>query len=186
MPGRGVGDELGPADLTRDDVVVASESCLGEGRRTDLNDVVYLKPDAFDRHQTRTITTELDAVNRGLLEEGRSAIFIGFGRWGTTDDRYGVPVRWGQISAARVIVEIALPDAPLNLSQGTHFFHHLLSQRVLYLSVEHDGPGRVDFERLDATPSVWEGRYVRHIRSEEPMLVDVDGGSRRGVIRIGG
>lgn len=186
MPGRGVGDELGPSDLAGDDVLVGSESCLGDGRRSDLHDLVYLKPDTFDRNRTRTITTELDAVNRGILEEGRSAILIGFGRWGTTDDRYGVPVRWGQISAARVIVEIALPDAPLNLSHGTHFYHHLLSQRVLYLSVEHDGRGRIDFGRLDAMPAVWEGRYVRHVRTDLPVVVDVDGGSGLGVIRIGG
>ena len=183
MPGRGKRDSLQPGDLTGDGVLVASASCLGDGTRTDLDDIVYLKPGVFDRHQTRTMVAELDAVNRGILEEGRSAIFVGFGRWGTTDERYGVPVRWGQISSAQVIVEITLPDAPLSLSYGTHFFHHLLSQRVLYLSVEHDGEYEVDFDWLDQAPAVWEGRYVRHVRTVRPVEVDVDGGNRRGLIR---
>ncbi len=88
-----------------------------------------------------------------------------------------------RISSARVIVEISLADAPLNLSQGTHFFHHLLSQQVLYLSIEHDGEYGVDFDWLDRVPAVWEGRYVRHVRTERPVVVDVDGGCRRGRIR---
>jgi len=184
MPGRSTRDTLRSKDLVGKGVIAASADCLGDGTRRDLEDIVYLKLGAFDRNQTRTMVAELDAVNRGILDEGRSAIFIGFGRWGTTDDRYGVPVRWGQISSARVIVEITLPDAPLNLSQGTHFFHHLLSQRVLYLSLEHDGEFAVDFDWLDRAPAVWEGRYVRHVRTERPVHVDVDGGNRRGLIRL--
>ena len=186
MSGRGGRESLRPEDLTGDDIFVASANCLGNGTRTDFEDIVYLKAETFDRERTRTMVAELDAVNRGILAEGRSAIFVGFGRWGTTDGRYGVPVRWGQISSARVIVEITLPDAPLNLSQGTHFFHHLLSQQVLYLSVEHDGEYEVDLDWLDRVPAVWEGRYVRHVRTERPMEVDVDGGSRRGLIRRAG
>jgi hypothetical protein len=182
MPGRSGRDALDANLLASENVIAASESCLGDGIRTDLDDVVYLKPEVFDRNQTRVMAAELDAVNRGLLEESRSAVFIGFGRWGTTDDRYGVPVRWGQISSARVIVEITLEDAPLNLSHGTHFFHHLLSQYVLYLSIEYDGRFGVDFEWLGSNPAVWEGRYVRHVRLESPVRVDVDGLSRRGVI----
>jgi len=183
MSGGTATESLGRDELEGANVIAASESCLGNGVRSDLEDVVFLKPEAFDRHQTRTIAAELDAVNRGLLDEGRSAVFIGFGRWGTTDDRYGVPVRWGQISSAQVIVEITLPDAPLNLSQGTHFFHHLLSQKVLYLSVEHDGATGVHLDRLGAGETVWEGRYVRHLRLDRPLDVVVDGASRRGVIR---
>jgi hypothetical protein len=183
MPGRTEKETLEIEDLAAEDVVAASDTCLGNGVRVDLIDLVYLKPEVFDRNQTRTMASELDAVNRGLLEEARSGIFIGFGRWGTTDERYGVPVRWGQISSAQVIVEITMAGAPLNPSHGTHFFHHVLSQHVLYLSVEHDGPHGVDFEWLAAQPVVWEGRYVRHVRVESPVEVDVDGATRRGVIR---
>jgi hypothetical protein len=183
MAGRPQSEALGEDDLVADGVVIASENCLGNGMRADLEDIVYLKPAAFDRNQARVMAAELEAVNRGLLDDGRSAVFIGFGRWGTTDDRYGVPVRWGQISSAQAIVEITLADAPLNLSQGIHFFHHLLSQKVLYFSVEHDGPYGVDFEWMDEQEAVWEGRYVRHISLEEPVVVNVDGGRRRGLIR---
>ncbi len=171
------------SDLEGDDVLVSSDNCLGQGARGDLTDVVYLRPQHFDRGSTRMMASELDAVNRGLVEEGRHGVFIGLGRWGTTDDRFGVPVKWAQISAARVIVEATMPDAPSNLSHGTHFFHRLLSNHVLYMSVEGDGHGRIDWDWLDTQEAIWESRHVRHVRVENPLDVRIDCASRRGLIR---
>ena len=170
-------------DLLGEGVLVASDNCLGQGSRQDLTDVVYLRPQYFDRGSTRMMASELDAVNRGLVEEGRHGVFIGLGRWGTTDDRFGVPVKWGQISAARVIVEATMPDAPTNLSHGTHFFHRLLSNQVLYMSVEDEGQGRIDWEWLDAQEAIWESRHVRHVRVDDPLDVRIDCANRRGMIR---
>jgi hypothetical protein len=170
-------------DLEAPEIVVASDNCLGHGSRDDLTDIVYLRPQNFDRGQTRMMASELDAVNRGLVEEGRHGIFIGLGRWGTTDDRFGVPVKWGQISAARVIVEATLPDAPASLSHGTHFFHRLLSNHVLYMSIEHDGRGRVDWDWLDEQEAIWESRNVRHVRVPNPLEVRIDCATRYGLIR---
>jgi len=170
-------------DLEAPEIVVASDSCLGHGSRDDLTDVVYLRPQYFDRGQTRMMASELDAVNRGLVEEGRHGIFIGLGRWGTTDDRFGVPVKWGQISSARVIVEATLPDAPTSLSHGTHFFHRLLSNQVLYMSVEHDGRGRIDWDWLDEQEAIWESRSVRHVRVPTPLEVRIDCATMYGLIR---
>jgi hypothetical protein len=170
-------------DLDAPEIVVASDNCLGHGSRDDLTDVVYLRPQYFDRGQTRMMASELDAVNRGLVEEGRHGIFIGLGRWGTTDDRFGVPVKWGQISAARVIVEATLPDAPTSLSHGTHFFHRLLSNQVLYMSVEDDGRGRIDWDWLDEQEAIWESRSVRHVRVPIPLEVRIDCATMYGLIR---
>jgi hypothetical protein len=170
-------------DLEAPEIVVASDSCLGHGSRDDLTDVVYLRPQNFDRGQTRMMASELEAVNRGLVEEGRHGIFIGLGRWGTTDDRFGVPVNWGQISAARVIVEATLPDAPTSLSHGTHFFHRLLSNQVLYMSVEHDGRGRIDWDWFDEQEAIWESRSVRHVRVPIPLDVRIDCATMYGLIR---
>jgi hypothetical protein len=170
-------------DLGSPEIVVASDNCLGHGSRIDLTDIVYLRPQNFDRGATRMMASELEAVNRGLVEEGRHGIYIGLGRWGTTDDRFGVPVRWGQISAARVIVEATMPDAPTSLSHGTHFFHRLLSNQVLYMSVEHDGKGRIDWDWLDEQESIWESRSVRHVQVDHPLEVRIDCATRFGLIR---
>jgi hypothetical protein len=172
-------------DLGGPEVIVSSDNCLGHGSRADLTDVVYLRPQNFDRGATRMMASELEAVNRGLVEEGRHGIFIGLGRWGTTDDRFGVPVKWGQISAARVIVEATLPDAPTSLSHGTHFFHRLLSNQVLYMSVEHGGQGRIDWDWLEEQEAIWESRNVRHVRVDSPLEVRIDCATKYGLIRHG-
>lgn len=174
--------ELQAEDLAGPRVLVASDSALGNGERSDLSDIVYLRPETFDAARTTQMARELEVVNGRLAAEDRHCILIGFGRWGSADPWLGVPVEWPQIGAARVIVETTLPAMNPDLSQGSHFFHNLISFRVLYLSLRHDGPYRVDWEWLEHLPAVTETQFVRHVRSERPLVVRVDGRSRRGVI----
>jgi hypothetical protein len=170
-------------DLFADDVVLSSENVLGNGRRSDLEDVVFIRPDAFEPAETPAIAKELEGINRRLVAEGRRYLLIGFGRWGTSDSSLGTPVAWGQISGARAIVEATLPDVQPDLSQGSHFFHNLLSFRVLYLSVEHHGPHQIDWDWLGRQPVVQSTAHVTHVRLADPLEVRVDGASGRGVIR---
>jgi hypothetical protein len=175
--------ELDEAELHADDVLVASDNVLGNGRRDDLEDVVFIRPDAFEPAQTPAIAKELELINRSMVADGRRYLLIGFGRWGTSDPWLGIPVGWGQISGARVIVEATLPDVQPDLSQGSHFFHNLLSFRVLYVSVEHHGPYRIDWQWLERQPVVQSTGHATHVRLTTPLEVLVDGAEGRGVIR---
>jgi hypothetical protein len=170
-------------DLFADDVVLASENVLGNGHRSDLEDVVFIRPDAFEPAETSAIAKELEGINRRLVAEGRRYLLIGFGRWGTSDSSLGIPVAWGQISGARAIVEATLPDVQPDLSQGSHFFHNLLSFRVLYLSVEHHGPHRIDWDWLGRQPVMQSTAHTTHVRLPKPLEIRVDGVGGRGVIR---
>ncbi len=169
-------------DLVGERVLLASETVLGNGSRNDLGDVVFIPPEAFDPAETPAIAKELEGINRSLVESGRPYLLIGFGRWGTSDPWLGVPVAWGQISGARVIVEATLPKVQPDLSQGSHFFHNLLSFHILYLSVEHDGPFEIDWQWLAQQPVVRSTGHVTHARLATPLEVRVDGGAGRGVI----
>jgi hypothetical protein len=173
-------------DLLGDGVVVASESVLGNGERPDIEDVVFVRPEAFEPADTPAIAKQLEGINEELIEAGRTYLLIGFGRWGTSDPWLGIPVAWGQISGARVIVEATLPDVQPDLSQGSHFFHNLLSFHVLYLSVEHHGPYAIDWQWLDRQPVVKSTAHVTHIRLNQPLDIRVDGTNGRGVIRKNG
>jgi len=170
-------------DLFADDVVLASENVLGNGHRSDLEDVVFIRPEAFEPAETPAIAKELEGINRRLVADGRRYLLIGFGRWGTSDSWLGIPVAWGQISGARAIVEATLPDVQPDLSQGSHFFHNLLSFRVLYLSVEHHGPHRIDWDWLGRQPVVQSTAHTTHVRLPKPLEVRVDGAGGRGVVR---
>jgi len=174
--------EVTENDLKAENVILASETVLGNGERVDLEDVVFVRPDAFEPAETPAIAKELENINRQLAEEGRRYLLIGFGRWGTSDPPLGIPVAWGQISGARVIVEATLPEVQPDLSQGSHFFHNLLSFHVLYISVEHHGPYRIDWEWLARQPVANSTDHVTHVRLRSPLEIRVDGTHGRGVI----
>ncbi len=178
--------EVDPAALAGPDVLVASESVLGNGVLADLADVVYVRPDRFDPRHSVRIAAELETVNHDLVEAGRRYVLLGFGRWGSSEPWLGIPVRWAQISGARAIVEASLPQASADPSQGSHFFHNVTSVGVCYFTVRHTGAHRIDWDWLDAQPCVEETEFVRHVRLASPLRVEVDGRSGRGVIRRGG
>jgi hypothetical protein len=174
--------EVSEDDLVAENLVLASETVLGNGERNDIEDVIFVRPDAFEPAETPAIAKELEEINRRLAGEGRRYLLIGFGRWGTSDSSLGIPVAWGQISGARVIVEATLPDVQPDLSQGSHFFHNLLSFHVLYVSVKHHGPYRIDWEWLGRQPIVESTDHVTHVRLRSPLEIRVDGAHGRGVI----
>jgi hypothetical protein len=174
--------DVAEEDLFADNVLLATDNALGNGLRDDLVDIVFTEPDTFDTSQTPQMAKELERINHRLIEEGRHYLLIGFGRWGTSDPPLGIPVAWGQISGARAIVEATLPDVQPDLSQGSHFFHNLLSFHVFYLSVEHHGPFEIDWAWLKGQPVIQSTDHVTHVRLEMPVGVRVDGSSGRGVI----
>ncbi len=75
-----------------------------------------------------------------------------------------------------------MPQVNPDLSQGSHFFHNLLSFQVLYFSVRHGELSTIDWDWLDRLPSITESEMVRHVRTANPLSVRVDGAARRGVI----
>jgi len=174
--------EVSLDDLVGDSVLLATEKALGNGSRNDLLDVVFVRPEGFAPAATPAIAKELERINHELVAAGRNYVLIGFGRWGTSDPSLGIPVAWGQISGARVIVEATLPDVQPDLSQGSHFFHNLLSFQVFYFSVEHHGPYTIDWSWLDRQSTAQAAAHATHVRLDAPLSVRVDGASGRGVI----
>lgn len=169
-------------EFNRGNILVASESALGNGMIDSIHDVVFVKPDAFETIYTQEIARELETINRRLTAAQCPYVLIGFGRWGSSDPSTGIPVNFGQISGARVIIETTLPNMNYILSQGSHFFHNLTSFKVLYFSVGHTGKFKVDWEWLGRQPAMTETKFIRHVRLALPLRIKVDGRSSRGVI----
>ncbi len=174
--------EIDDDEFTSPDVLAASVNSMGNGTRDDIHDIVYLRPEAFEARHTPAIAAEIATVNRRLAGENRPYLLIGFGRWGSSDPWLGVPVDWAQISGAAVIVEATLPQMSPDLSQGSHFFHNLISFEVLYLSVSHSASPGIDWTWLNEQRAETESDLLRHVRLERPLRVKVDGRNGRGVI----
>jgi hypothetical protein len=181
------GREGGQVETTRVDpatVWCESNEAMGSGLFTDLHDLIYLDPDRFDPARTTEMATEIGDLNRRIAAAGRSCILLGFGRFGTSDPWLGVPVEWHQMSAARVVIEADLPRFRIDPSQGSHFFHNLISLQMGYLHVGiGEGRGRIDWEWLKSRPAELELRYARHLRFASPLTVRIDAHVRRGVVQ---
>ena len=169
-------------ELTGDNVLLSSETVLGNGVLDTIRDVVFIDPERFDVRQSHRIASELESFNRDLIEARRPYVLIGFGRWGTTDPLGGIPVDFGQISGAKVIVEASLPDLNFMMSQGSHFFHNITSFKIFYFSIPHEGGYRIDWEWLMKQREVSRTRFVRHIELDAALTVTVDGRCGWGVI----
>jgi hypothetical protein len=175
--------DVAPSEMKGERVLAASESALGNGVLEGIRDIVYVKPETFDIHKTESIASELERLNHRLAAEGRPYLLLGFGRWGTSDPQAGIPVNFGQIGGARVIIESALPETSAMLSQGSHFFHNITSFKVFYFSVSPSDPFPIDWAWLNAQAAVEETAFVRRVRLSAPLLIKVDGRTGRGVIR---
>jgi hypothetical protein len=161
--------------------LVSSDHVLGNGVIEGIADVVYLVPERFDAAMSSLIAAEIAALNRRLLDEGRPYLLIGFGRWGSADPWLGIPVNWGDVSGAGVLVETSPRGRPIEMSQGSHFFHNLAAFSVPYACVP-EGAETIDWDWLRARPAESETSFVRHVRLEAPLLVEVDGRVGRGAV----
>jgi phosphoenolpyruvate synthase/pyruvate phosphate dikinase len=169
-------------DLNHRKNLAASELVLGNGMVDTITDVVYVKPDKFELNHTRRIAEELEAINRILLSQNKPYILIVFGRLGTFDSWLGIPVAWGQVCGAKVIVEATQENVKVELSQGSHYFHNLINLGVLYFSMPFTSSYRLDWKWLVKQKDAHDMEFIRHIETETPFIVKVDGRSGRGVI----
>jgi hypothetical protein len=179
--------EIEDQDLSGPHILASSERVMGNGILNDIQDVVFILPDAFDPKFSRIMAGEIETMNRSLVQEGRPYLLIGFGRWGSSDPWLGIPVTWSQVSGAKVIVESTLPGVNVDPSQGSHFFHNLSSFQVSYFTVRHGvDEGGIDWTWLSGQDVARATAYLRHVRLDRPLEVRVDGRTGRGVIRKGG
>jgi hypothetical protein len=104
------------------------------------------------------------------------------GRLGTTDPWLGIPINWGKISGAKVVVEATHANVRVELSQGSHYFHNIISLGVKYFSLPLSSQHKIDWEWLSRQEVAEETQFLRHVRLPIPLKVKVDGRSSRGVI----
>ena len=166
------------------DCLLRSHNSLGHGVTEDVTDVVYVKTDdRFSAADNPTIAREIEKLNKEYLDRGTNYVLVGPGRWGSSDSWLGIPVKWPHISAARVIVEVALKNYRVDPSQGTHFFQNLTSFGVGYFTIdENRNDGCFHKAALDAMPTVEETEHVRVVRFEKGLRIMMDGKKGEGVI----
>ena len=173
-------------DAAQEAIFVYSRQISGNRVIKDIQDIVYVKPDKFDNTKTLSMVEEIKQLNQKLLQEGRSYILIGPGRWGTNDRHLGIPVDWTAINGARVIMEVDLPDFKVDHSQGSHFFHNITSAGIPYFCVKGNASGDyIDWGWLEQLHSEVDLEYCKHVHTTTPLQVIVNGKKREGWILKG-
>jgi CheY-like chemotaxis protein len=169
--------------IKKDDTIIYSESALGNGLFKGIHDLVYVKPESFNAANNKNVAIEIEKINISFVKQAKGYVLIGPGRWGSTDPWLGIPVKWPQISAARIIIESGLRNYRIDPSQGTHFFQNLTSFRVGYFTVNpFINEGYYDVEYLNNLKVEYEDNYIRHVSFQEPLEIMIDGKKHKGVI----
>jgi len=125
---------------------------------------------------------EIEFLNIKL--EGKPCILMGPGRWGSADHWLGIPVKWQQISNAKVIVELGIEDFPVDPSFGSHFFQNVTSMRIGYFTVNHKKKSDdCNLKWIKSQHTQKKKKYTRLIHLENPLLVKIDGRTGTGIIQ---
>lgn len=170
-------------EVEQKDTLIYTHHALGDGMVNDVFDIVYIRPESFNPAENLLTAEKVGHINEKFVAEKRNYILVGPGRWGSSDPWLGIPVKWPQISAARVIVESGLEHYRIDPSQGTHFFQNLTSFRVGYFTINpFIDDGFYDLDFLSQQPAFYEDDVIRHIRFNNPLTVMIDGKKNLGVI----
>jgi len=172
--------------IPKDKILLYAEKSMGNGIIENINDVIFVDIDVFDKGETVQMTYEIEKLNKMFAAENKKYLLIGPGRWGTRDQWIGIPVNWAQISRARVIIETSLDGYPLDASSGSHFFHNVVSMNVGYFSIQPEiSKSFIRWDILKKQKVVNQTKYFRHIRFDEPLTVSMDGKKRISVVTWG-
>jgi CheY-like chemotaxis protein len=176
-------EELDLEEFDDEQLICRSNNVLGNGIIKDITDIVYVDINTFNRSNSLQAAQEVSQINNKLINENKSYLLIGVGRWGSLDSWLGIPVTWEQISGARAIVESDFKDFDIQPSQGSHFFQNLTSFKVGYFTVNyHTKKGLVDWQWLEEQQCIEEKKFVKHVRTTSPISIRINGRENRGII----
>jgi hypothetical protein len=181
--GSGASYNIDYENIDMDSVVLRSSKSMGNGLIDDISDVFYIEPANFNNLLTDKMAIEIEKMNQQMFKENRNYLLIGPGRWGTHDKFIGVPVAWPQISNAKVIVEVSLPEFHIDASLGSHFFHNVTTMNVGYFSINDGSTDEtLNWDILRQQKLVEKGEFFCHIKFDNPLLIRMDGKKQMAVI----
>jgi hypothetical protein len=169
-------------DLPQERILLRTDLVLGHGKADLIQYVCFIDPAQFSLETSDRLAAEVGQINRRLREEGQRYLLLGPGRWGSCNKAVGVPVDYAQIDQALLIAEIATPSLRVEPSQGTHFFHNMVSRDLFYLTVDTRVGHQAALDWLRQQPNQADTSLVKLIRHEPGISLRVDAHERVGVV----
>lgn len=169
--------------IEKKEAILYTDKIMGNGIISDVEDIIFINPQKFDKSKTIEMSKELEYLNEKMIRQKKKYVLIVPGRLGTRDRWLGVPVKWRQINNACVIVETNFPDFPVDLSSGSHFFHHVISMQIGYFSVNHEKTSQfINYELLNKQKKEESLNFFEHIKFNKPFIVMMNGRKGQALI----
>ena len=176
--------KLNENKIKKENILCKSSSVLGDGINLDINNILYIDEDDFDRSRTKEIAKEIELINAELGKENPYLI-IGPGRWGTADSWLGIPVSWKQISNAKAIIEMGIEKLNPNPSFGSHFFQNITSLHIGYFTIQKQNCNKeLDLDWLKKSKAHKKNKFVKWITLESNLIMKIDGTTGNGIIAL--
>jgi pyruvate phosphate dikinase-like enzyme len=163
-------------------VIIHSKNTMGNGNIQNIKDLVFVNPDDFNFKDSNTIAKEIGLINKEMLDQNLKYVLIGFGRWGSSDPWLGIPVTWSMISMAGVIVEASLHGRPVDMSQGSHFFHNIANLKIPYICIDEYAGDSINWEWLNTLYYNPDQSIVKRVKLDKALKIMIDGRIKTGVI----
>jgi len=168
--------EINSENIDKNDLLLHTKHGMGNGIIDNIKNIVYLSPSKFDRIKTIEMKQEIAKLNNLMKNRKRKYILIAPGRWGSRDRFLGIPVKWHEINYAKIIIEAGMDGFNVDPSQGSHFFHNLISMNVGYFTVPYKSKGNfIDWNWLQNQQIIYSGFFFTITESSNPYLVKMDG-----------
>jgi hypothetical protein len=164
--------------------VLVSRQVLGNGRRSGIHHLLLVEPGTYRWDRGHEIARSIGAINERLVDAEEPYILIGPGRWGSSNPQLGVPVQYGEISGAAVIVEMSTEAFAPELSYGTHFYADMVAAGLLYLPLNEARGDALNRPLLARQTVVDRDAFLVHYRVGRGLEVYVDGERRGGLIAL--
>jgi len=132
-----------PGHLPEKDIILQTRFMVPQGVIDNIKYVLFIPPTEYFKLQMSErfeLARMIGKVNKAL--EGKISIFIGPGRWGSTNADLGIPISYSDIYNTRALIELSgknVGSAP-EPSLGTHFFQDLLEAQIYPLAIMLDDP----------------------------------------------
>ena len=173
--------EVNIENIDIDKALCYSENALGNGIINKIEDIVYIKSEDFHMSNSNRAVSQIRKMNTNLMDADKPYMLIGPGRWGSADPWLGIPIIWSDIAGVKVIVETPYGERPIDPSQGSHFFHDMISSQVGYL-ITKKNKGNINWKWLDSLTVIEETEDVKHVKTPSELEVRIDGKHGKAII----
>tara|TARA_B100000614_G_scaffold100945_1_gene90710 strand:+ start:2557 stop:5460 length:2904 start_codon:yes stop_codon:yes gene_type:complete len=168
--------------LNDGNVICKSNLVLGDGYKKNIKHIIYVDIDEFKTSKSKIIAHQIEIYNKRLGKEN-PYVLIGPGRWGSSDQWLGIPVKWSQINNAKVIIELGIEGLEPDPSFGSHFFQNLTSLHIAYFTLnKKQTKSQFNWQFLNDSEIIECDNNVKLIELENSLECVIDGTSGKGYI----